>query len=44
VSAFDDKWGCVRGSFTDLQNSPAGFGDTREEAQADLERQEASQG
>jgi hypothetical protein len=35
------KIGCVRGDFIDLQNSPAGFGNTREEAEADLLRQEA---
>lgn len=34
-----DQWVCVFGDFVDLQMSPAGFGDTYEEALRDLERQ-----
>jgi hypothetical protein len=32
---------CVRGNFQGIAESPAGFGKTREEAEADLERQES---
>ena len=34
---------CCRGDFLDLQNSSCGFGDTPEEALADLLRQEAEE-
>lgn len=33
-----DKWCCVHGDFVNLQESPAGFGDTFDEAMDDLER------
>ena len=31
-----NKWACVFGDFRNLAESPAGFGDTLEEARADL--------
>ena len=33
-----DKWCCVHGDFIDLQSSPAGFGDTFEEAMNNLSK------
>lgn len=36
-----NRWACVRGDFTNLQESPAGFGETWEEARAALDAQPA---
>lgn len=36
-----DKWCCVNGDFDNLQESPAGFGDTFEEALANLATERA---
>ena len=38
-----DQHTCVRPDFIDLHDSPCGFGDTDEEALADLIRQEAEE-
>ncbi len=35
-----NRWCCCRGNFVDLQESIAGFGDTKEDAMADLWRKE----
>ena len=35
-----NQWACVYGDFVNLQESPIGFGRTREQAYEDLKRQE----
>ena len=37
-----NAWCCVRGDFTNLQESPAGFGETMDVALSDLHRQVTS--
>jgi hypothetical protein len=37
-----NAWCCVNGDFANLQESPAGFGDTFDEALADLQRNRAA--
>lgn len=37
-----DKWCCVNADFVNLQESPAGFGDTFDEALSDLQKARAA--